>query len=207
MEQGWRSYDSAAAVHDRIAVPHVFAPPAKDLVAALAFPTGGLGLDVGTGTGVAALLALESAGPGSVVVGLDPSLDMLRVARRKGLPWLVRGGVPGLPHSDGAFDRVMANFVLNHVTSYDTALSDMVRVLRPGAGWASQRGDLCRTSSGVRGRPRSIRSSARRPLRKSSGRRSHGMNGSQMPPTCSKPFATPASAASISSAASTRPSC
>jgi len=30
------------------------------------------------------------------------------------------------------FDGVMANFVLSHVPSYQTALSDMVRVLQPG---------------------------------------------------------------------------
>ena len=68
-------------------------------------------LDVGSGTGVAALLAVGSSDPDAVVVALDPSLEMLRVARSKGLRDVVRGAVPGLPFCDGKFDRVMANFV------------------------------------------------------------------------------------------------
>ena len=133
MPQAWQSYDSAAATHDRVAAPNIFAPPAKDLVARMGLATAGAILDVGTGTGIAALAALESSAPGAVVVGLDISLEMLRVAQNRGLVRVVAGAVPGLPFPAASFDGILANFVLTHVTDYSVALCDMVRVLRPRA--------------------------------------------------------------------------
>ncbi len=127
----WRSYDPVAAAYDRIKAP-LFTLPARDLVAMLGLPPGGLALDIGTGTGVAALPALKAVGSEGVVVGLDPSLEMLRLAQGKGVSQLVAGEVPGLPFPDGTFDGMLANFVLSHFTRYETALFDMVRVLRPG---------------------------------------------------------------------------
>lgn len=129
MRPEWQSYDSAAATHDQLAVPSVFARPAEELVARVGIPADGSVLDVGTGTGVAALAAARSA---AVVVALDPSVEMLRVARGHGLPCVVAGGVPGLPFAERTFDRALANFVITHVTSYRDALMDMVRVLKPG---------------------------------------------------------------------------
>jgi len=132
MADEWRSYDTAAEVHQRIAAPKIFEPVAKDLVARFGMPSAGAILDVGTGTGVAARVALESGPRGAVIVGLDPSAEMLRVARRHGLARVVVGAVPGLPFSSASFDRVLASFVLSHVTDYQSASLDMVRVLRPG---------------------------------------------------------------------------
>ena len=63
----WWSYDAVAETFDRLAVPHVFTQPAKDLVATLRLPPGARVLDVGTGTGVAALLALQYVGMGALV--------------------------------------------------------------------------------------------------------------------------------------------
>ncbi len=131
MNRDWQSYDSAAADHDRLAVPAIFAGPARDLVVRTVLPAAGRILDLGTGTGIAARLAIEIA-PGAIVVGLDPSLEMLRVARSHGLLCLTVGAVPGLPYPDVTFDRILASFVLSHLTSYRTALLDIVRVLRPG---------------------------------------------------------------------------
>jgi ubiquinone/menaquinone biosynthesis C-methylase UbiE len=130
--EAWQSHDPIAATYDRVAVPALFTRPARDLIVALELPVAARVLDVGAGTGVAALLAIELAGPASLVVGLDPSVGMLRCARQKGLSRVVAGGVPGLPHPDATFHRVLANFVLSHCASYQAALSDMVRVLRPG---------------------------------------------------------------------------
>jgi ubiquinone/menaquinone biosynthesis C-methylase UbiE len=129
MHEG-QSYDSVAATYDRLRAP-LFTLPARDLVVMLGLPPGGLALDVGTGTGVAALPALKAVGPEGVVVGLDPSLEMLRLAQGKGVSKLVAGEVPGLPFPDGTIDGMLANFVLSHFTRYETALFDMVRVLRP----------------------------------------------------------------------------
>lgn len=126
----WRSYDSIADVYDRLVVPYVFAQPAKDLVSALRPPAEGILLDVGTGTGVCATIARQGMAPAGTVIGVDPSWGMLRVAKRKGL--VVAGLVPGLPFRDGTFDAVFASFVLSHFPSYQIALLDMVRILKPG---------------------------------------------------------------------------
>jgi ubiquinone/menaquinone biosynthesis C-methylase UbiE len=125
----WQSYDSAAAAHDQLAVPTIFERPARELVARIGVTAGSIVLDVGTGTGVAALAAAESA---AVVVGLDPSVEMLRKASSHGLACVVAGMVPGLPFAQSTFDRVIANFVITHVASYRDSLADMVRVLKPG---------------------------------------------------------------------------
>jgi ubiquinone/menaquinone biosynthesis C-methylase UbiE len=130
MAQEWQSYDSAADVHDRVATPAIFEPPARDLVAALGPSIVGTILDVGAGTGIAARMAIESS-PGAVVVALDPSLKMLRAARCRSLDYVVVGAVPGLPFCADTFDRVLASFVLSHVADYKAALGDMVRALRP----------------------------------------------------------------------------
>jgi ubiquinone/menaquinone biosynthesis C-methylase UbiE len=144
MASNWQSYDAAADIHDRLAVPGIFTPPAKDLVASLDLPDVGAVLDVGAGTGASARVAKEASSK-RTVVALDPSLQMLRVARSHGL-CVVVGSVPGLPFPSGAFDGVMANFVLSHLSSHQEALADMARVLRPGGklgvtSWGSLRNE------------------------------------------------------------------
>jgi ubiquinone/menaquinone biosynthesis C-methylase UbiE len=145
MAHEWQSYDAAADTHDRLAVPGIFTPPAKDLVASLDLPVGGAVLDVGAGSGVAARVAKESS-QDRTVIALDPSLQMLHAARSHGL-CVVAGAVPGLPFQAGTFDGVMANFVLSHLTSHSAALADMARVLRPGGklavtSWGSLRNEF-----------------------------------------------------------------
>ena len=145
MTHKWQSYDAAADTHDRLAVPGIFTPPARDLVASLELPAAGAVLDVGAGSGVAARAAKESS-TARTVVALDPSIEMLRVARGHGLR-VVAGAVPGLPFPPGTFAGVMANFVLSHLPSYQEALADMARALKPGGklgvtSWGSLRNEF-----------------------------------------------------------------
>jgi SAM-dependent methyltransferase len=132
MTPDWRSYDSAAETHERIAVPYVFLRPAQDLVDAMRLAPGARVLDAGCGTGVAARLASEAVRPAGMVVALDPALEMLRIARRSGLAAIVCGEAQALPFPDAAFDAVLASFVISHVPSYEAALAEMVRILKPG---------------------------------------------------------------------------
>jgi ubiquinone/menaquinone biosynthesis C-methylase UbiE len=117
----------------------MFAAPARDLVERMEIGRARSLLDVGTGSGVVARAA--SACP--MVAGVDPSLEMTRVARRSGLTLVAVATAPPLPFADESFDRVAAGFVLSHVEPYEEALRDMWRVLRPGGiGGATAWGDL-----------------------------------------------------------------
>ena len=143
----WRSYDDVAETYERIHAPRL-ALPARDLVEIAGATTGTRVLDVGTGTGIAAEAALEA---GAAAVGIDESLGMLRVARaaRPNVHTAAAEAID-LPFRDGAFDVVIANFVIAHFAKYQTALFDMTRVLRSGgrmalSAWADVDDDLTRT--------------------------------------------------------------
>ena len=122
----WRSYDEVADAYDRVRAP-LHDAPARDLVAAVELPAGGRLLDVGTGTGVAAM-AVE----GGLAVGVDVSAGMARIAREKGLERIALAAAIDLPFRNETFDAVVSAFVLHLVPKYETALFDMARVLRRG---------------------------------------------------------------------------
>ncbi|MGW8326304.1 class I SAM-dependent methyltransferase [Streptomyces sp. NPDC055897] len=89
-------------------------------------------LDVGTGTGTVAAAACAR---GAGVTGVDAEISMVELAARTvpsaGMHLAV---LPQLPFSDGLFDAITANFVLNHVGRPGAALAELRRVVRPG-GW------------------------------------------------------------------------
>jgi len=122
----WRSYDDVADAYDRVRGP-VHEAPARDLVAAVELPASGRLLDVGTGTGLAAL-AVEGGTP----IGVDISIGMARIARAKGLERVALAAAVDLPFRNDTFDAVVSAFVLHLVTKYETVLFDMARVLRRG---------------------------------------------------------------------------
>ncbi len=125
----WRSYDRTATTYERIHASR-FAEPARDLAALAGVAAGGRVLDVGTGTGVGAEVASRL---GAEVIGVDPSLGMLDVAR-KARPKIefVAAQAIDLPFSDGSFDVVLGNFVLAHFAKVETAMFELLRVTRPG---------------------------------------------------------------------------
>jgi ubiquinone/menaquinone biosynthesis C-methylase UbiE len=131
----WRSYDLVAEAYHRVHAPRTRVA-ASDLVALAAPPAGGRVLDVGTGTGVAAAAAKEATEDGWVV-GIDPSRDMLLAGRNAHQTVLLAvAEAIDLPFRAAAFDVVLANFVLSHFTKYETALFDMIRVLKLGGRMA-----------------------------------------------------------------------
>jgi SAM-dependent methyltransferase len=103
-------------------------------------PSGNLRLlDVGTGTGLLAIDALQRW-PGARVIGVDPSGAMLSVARRRaagiataaGRLELYEAQADRLPFSDRAVDLVVSSFVFQLVPDRLAALRETYRVLRPG---------------------------------------------------------------------------
>jgi SAM-dependent methyltransferase len=87
-------------------------------------------LDIGCGEGqVARRVATLGAG----VVGLDPTLSQVRVARdRGGGPTFVRARAEALPCADDAFDAVLLCLALEHVEELEVAIREVARVLEPG---------------------------------------------------------------------------
>ena len=140
----WRSYDDVAETYERVHAPR-FAEPAADVVALAEVAEGTRVLDVGTGTGVAAEAAARQ---GAWAVGVDRSTGMVSVGRRSRPDLrLVAGDAIDLPFASRSFDVVVSSFVLAQFTKAETALHDIVRVLRPGgvlavSVWADRLDDL-----------------------------------------------------------------
>jgi SAM-dependent methyltransferase len=95
-------------------------------------------VDVGTGSGVLALEALDRW-PEARVIGVDPSTGMLAMARqreaRRGgaegrMAWL-EASADALPLPDEAVDLVVSSFALQLVPDRAAALREAYRVLRP----------------------------------------------------------------------------
>jgi ubiquinone/menaquinone biosynthesis C-methylase UbiE len=87
-------------------------------------------LDVGTGTGRAALLMARL---GATVTGVDPSAEMLAIARRRAAEAslaieFAAGDAHGLEFPDRAFDVVLSLRVLMHAADWTTALAEVCRV-------------------------------------------------------------------------------
>ena len=124
----WRTYDRVAETYEAIHAPR-FSAPAKDLVAEAAIRNGERVLDLGTGTGLVAQAALDA---GARVVGIDGSTAMLTVAHRtRPALNLVAADAIDLPFRPMTFDVAIGGFVLAHFTKPDTALFEVLRVLKP----------------------------------------------------------------------------
>ena len=115
--------------------------PAAEHVAGLAgVRAGETVLDLGCGTGNAALLAARA---GADVTGLDPAQRLLDVARaafaEEGLQGeFVRGAAAALPFGDSAFDVVLSLFGVIFEPDGEHAVTEILRVLRPGGrAWVS----------------------------------------------------------------------
>ena len=76
--------------------------------------------------------ALQLVGPGGVVLGVDPSDGMRRVAEEKRNIRTLPGTAECLPVDDRSFDVVVMGFALRHVSDLVSAFREMCRVLRPG---------------------------------------------------------------------------
>jgi SAM-dependent methyltransferase len=107
---------------------------AREFLGWLAVPPGGRWLDVGCGTGALAETILALAAPGEVV-GIDPSPAYVAFARDRLHDPRIRfevGDARALQEAPATFDAVVAGLVLNFVLEPERALSEMVRVARPG---------------------------------------------------------------------------
>lgn len=132
------SYDPVVASFDYFTDRYT-APFAKRMVELASINASLRILDVGSGTGVAAMEAARRAGEGATVTGIDLSEGMLKFAKEKaqksGLTQNIefrRMDAEALEFKDASFDKVISLYALFHFPSPDRALAEIYRVLRNG---------------------------------------------------------------------------
>lgn len=110
-------------------------PPAATLVSFAGIKPGEKVLDVGCGTGVAAVTARAA---GAKLTGLDLTPALLERARENAriggfddIVWK-EGDAEALPFKDGEFDVVISQYGHMFAPRADVATREMLRVLRPG---------------------------------------------------------------------------
>jgi SAM-dependent methyltransferase len=87
-------------------------------------------LDVGCGEGQ---VARRVARLGAAVVGLDPTVAQLEVARtRAGGPHYVLATAEAMPVQDGSFDAALSCLVFEHLDPFEPAVAEIARALTPG---------------------------------------------------------------------------
>jgi ubiquinone/menaquinone biosynthesis C-methylase UbiE len=128
-----KAYGAWAGVYDATCAA-LFAP-AHRAIAAEANRIGGRSLEVGVGTGLIFPLYDRRLN----VTGIDISEPMLARAREKLIDGkypqvkaLENADVHALPYPDNSFDTVSFPFVLTLVANPELALSQAIRVLKPG---------------------------------------------------------------------------
>jgi SAM-dependent methyltransferase len=122
-----------AEIYDEKFVPALFGPWGPVVSDAASVAPGEAVLDVACGTGALTLAALAIVGPDGRVAGLDANPEMLAVARRKtgDIDWR-EGVAENLPFENASFDAVISQFGFMFFDDRPRALSEMMRVLRPG---------------------------------------------------------------------------
>jgi SAM-dependent methyltransferase len=119
--------------YDRLA-SYGSAAEASRLVRFAAVRAGDRVLDVGTGSGIAAIVA---AGCGARVTGVDPTPALLTTALENAalagadVIW-EHGRAEALPVDDGSFDVVLSQYAHMFSAEPEQAASEMLRVLKPG---------------------------------------------------------------------------
>jgi ubiquinone/menaquinone biosynthesis C-methylase UbiE len=128
----------------------VIQPVADELVERLAIADGEDVLDVGTGTGNAAIRAAER---GARVTGVDITPELFDAARERAseaeveIDW-VEGDAAELPVPDQASDAVLSVFGCMFAPRHQDAADELVRVTRPGGRF----GVCAWTPEGLNGR-------------------------------------------------------
>ncbi|MHB8588556.1 MAG: class I SAM-dependent methyltransferase [Candidatus Dormibacteraceae bacterium] len=136
-------YSQRAEVYDALWSP-IIRPAGERLVARLPLSrsTGSV-VDIGTGAG-ALLPAIRRSAPSAVIVGIDRSEGMLRLAKEKHPGPLALMDVQRLALAANCFEVAVVAFVLFHLPYPEQCLAEVNRVLQPGGAvgtvtWGSEK--------------------------------------------------------------------
>lgn len=112
----------------------ILEPVSNEVIDAAGIAPGQRVLDVGCGTGNAALAAARR---GASVLGVDPAARLLEVAQKRAsderleLSWQ-RAEAASLPVPDASYDVLLSVFAVIFAPDAEAAAREMMRVLRPG---------------------------------------------------------------------------
>ncbi len=123
-------YSTRAEAYDALWSP-VIRPVGERLLGHLPLSRAKNIVDVGTGSG-ALLPLIQKASPAAIVLGVDNSGGMLRLAKDKHPGPLALMDVQTLELDDNQFDVAVVAFVLFHLPRPERCLAEVNRVLRPG---------------------------------------------------------------------------
>lgn len=87
-------------------------------------------LDLASGTGVVARAAAQVTGDPRSIVGMDPSIGMLRGGHTDSAK--VQSPAETLPFRSESFDRITIGFAMRHFSDLSIVFRECHRVLRPG---------------------------------------------------------------------------
>jgi demethylmenaquinone methyltransferase / 2-methoxy-6-polyprenyl-1,4-benzoquinol methylase len=102
----------------------------REAVKRLGFTRGMKLLDLASGTGVVARAAARVSGDPKSIVGMDPSIGMLRGGVTQSAK--VQAPAEALPFASGTFDRITIGFAMRHFSDLSVVFRECHRVLRPG---------------------------------------------------------------------------
>ena len=105
----------------------------------LALGTGELGLDLGTGTADLSIAVIRRSGPGTRMIGIDFTPEMLELGRikvaRLGLQAQIElrlGDAVHIDLPDNSVDGCCSAFTVRNLTDIRQGFREMLRVVRPG---------------------------------------------------------------------------
>lgn len=128
---------SAAEIYDEFFVPALFGEWANPICDAANVSPGQHVLDIACGTGATTREAASRVGPQGRIVGLDRNQGMLDVARLRApdIEW-VEGLAEALPFASDTCSTVLCQFGLMFFDDRAKALTEMMRMVRPGGSLA-----------------------------------------------------------------------
>jgi ubiquinone/menaquinone biosynthesis C-methylase UbiE len=135
----WTVEHSVAVNYQTHVVPNVIRPFAERLLEAAAPQPGDQVLDLACGTGEVSRMLASRVGTDGSVVGVDPSVEMLEVARALPTPGNVsweEAYADNLPVSDDCFDLVVCHQGMQFFPDKAKALQEIRRVLKPEGRFA-----------------------------------------------------------------------
>lgn len=134
-------WPAASKAFDELLVPTMFQPWSDDVVTRAGIKAGDHVIDLGCGTGPAALSAAARAGKNGRVTAVDAQPAMMAIGKAKPNPgapieW-VTGDAQALTFATGTFDVAIACHLLQHLPDPAKCLSEVRRVLKPGRRFAT----------------------------------------------------------------------